>query len=504
MTLVYENATCEQSIFIYAFSGQNLNNDNIIFTVKKLVSNFKRDFPLLFKDDFKSHGRPKEYYLDELLGFIVYGVYNNRFSCRRLADWINNNDESVNYILNDKKPKKSIIHLFLRENTLLINAFFHYTVIFGINLGLIDGECVAVDGSIVKAHSNNFRLIKIEEIEFLQNLIFEYGRNWIKNSIWYKLHQYFNENKKHDEITSLIEEIIDNLNKNAIILLKTALISIDNMCFVLDLLDVLKANYDGKHAISLTDHKSRWMMDKKGNMGLNYNYQVAVDSKNGMVVGQYLTQNPTDAHELFEMLHEIKIQMGINPKVLVADNGYMDDNVIKYAYENNIRLLIPDRAESSKSKPKNKEKPFAKANFIYDWKTDSFICPMNERLHYKNDRKLNGEWMSVYSTNKCKTYPVKKQCTQSRVREIFEPVNDLRWKMKADFKSPEGKIYYKKRANLNEAHFGLLRNARNFQKLNRIGMKNAEKELTIRSIAQHTKNTRKTKCNTHLNKKTNN
>ncbi|WP_296894995.1 hypothetical protein [uncultured Methanobrevibacter sp.] len=188
MTLVYENATCEQSIFIYAFSGQNLNNDNIIFTVKKLVSNFKRDFPLLFKDDFKSHGRPKEYYLDELLGFIVYGVYNNRFSCRRLADWINNNDESVNYILNDKKPKKSIIHLFLRENTLLINAFFHYTVIFGINLGLIDGECVAVDGSIVKAHSNNFRLIKIEEIEFLQNLIFEYGRNWIKNSIWYKLH----------------------------------------------------------------------------------------------------------------------------------------------------------------------------------------------------------------------------------------------------------------------------------------------------------------------------
>jgi len=40
---------------------------------------------------------------------------------------------------------------------LLINAFFHYTVILGINLGLIDGECIAVDGSIVKAHSNNFR-----------------------------------------------------------------------------------------------------------------------------------------------------------------------------------------------------------------------------------------------------------------------------------------------------------------------------------------------------------
>ena len=204
-----------------------------------------------------------------------------------------------------------------------------------------------------------------------------------------------------------------------------------------------------------------------------------------MVVGQYLTQNATDAHELFEMLHEIKIQMGINPKVLVADNGYMDDNVIKFAYENNIRLLIPDRKESSKTKSKNREKPYHKVNFTYDWKTDSFICPMGEYLHYKNNRKLNGVWMRVYSTNQCKNCPVKNQCTKSRVREIFEPVDDLRWKMKADFQSPEGKIYYKKRANLNEAHFGLLRNARNFQKLNRTGMKNAEKELTIRSIAHN-------------------
>ena len=177
MTLVYDNKTCEQSIFTYVFSGQNLNNDNIVFTVKKLVSNFKRDFPLLFESDFKSQGRPKEYYLDELLGFVVYGVYNNRFSCRKLSDWINNNDESVNYILNNKKPKKSTIHKFLQENTLLVNAFFHYTIISGINLGLIDGECIAVDGTIVKANSNNFRVIKIEEIEFLQNLILDYGVN---------------------------------------------------------------------------------------------------------------------------------------------------------------------------------------------------------------------------------------------------------------------------------------------------------------------------------------
>ena len=43
------------------------------------------------------------------------------------------------------------------------------------------------------------------------------------------------------------------------------------MRYVIDLLDVLKANYDGKHTISLTDPESRWMMDKKEKIGLNYN-----------------------------------------------------------------------------------------------------------------------------------------------------------------------------------------------------------------------------------------
>ena len=162
------------------------------------------------------------------------------------------------------------------------------------------------------------------------------------------------------------------------------------------------------------------------------------------------------------MLHEIKIEMEINSQALVADNGYMDDNVIKYAYENNIILLIPDRSQSSKSKSKKDENPYGKPKFIYDWKTDSFICPEGESLHYKNDRKVNGELNRVYSTIKCKTCLMKKLCTKNRVREIFEPVDDIRWKMKADFRTHEGKMYYKKRANLNEAHFGLLRNVCHF------------------------------------------
>ena len=39
-----------------------------------------------------------------------------------------NNDESLNYILNNKKPSKSTISKFKNENELLISEFFYFTV----------------------------------------------------------------------------------------------------------------------------------------------------------------------------------------------------------------------------------------------------------------------------------------------------------------------------------------------------------------------------------------
>lgn len=485
MTLVYDNYVCEQAIFKYMHSGENLKEDHIVFTIKKLISNFKRDFPLLFEDDYNQFGRPKEYFDDELLGLVVYGIFNSRKSCRKLSDWVNNNDESVNFIVNDKSPKKSIIHLFLQEKTLLINVFFHYTVMCGIKLGLIDGECVGVDGTILRANANNFRVIHVEEVEFLKDLILEYGENWCKNSTWYKLHQYYNEYKQKSSIIDLIGEIDDNLGHNALKLLKISLISVEKRDFVLDFLDVLMANYDGEHTISLSDPECRWMEDKKKNQTLSFNYQVAMDSKSGMAIDHYLTQSPTDHYELFEMLHRIKLSLGFNPSVVLADGVYMNDAANKYAKDENIRLLIPDGTDSRRRNGTNKDNPFDRIYFEYDWEWDVIICPIGEELHYKNDRKVNEVMKRVYSTKRCKTCMCKDKCTKSRVKEIFLPVDPLRWEIKADFLSPEGQEYYEKRANLNESIFGILRRIHNVGQLNRTGLENAQKELTLHLIAHN-------------------
>ena len=370
-----------QSVFVCSVPGSTLPKDHFVFTVKELIEDFKCEFPCMFEYEYNGCGRPKKYFEDELLGLVIYGGYNNKNSCRELSDWCLNNDESVMFITNNKFPSKTVIHRFISDNGLLLDAFFAYTVSYGVDKSLIDGDCVAVDGTYFKAYANNFRLIKIEEIEFLEDLIKTHGGNFSKNGIWFKLNKYYLKNSNDEEINDLITEINSICNKEAIKLLKIALNSLEKQDYILCLLNYLKSNYDGKHTISLTDPDSRWMMDKEGKTGLNYNYQVATDTKNGMIVAQYLTQNPTDHHELLPMAYEIINNLEFKPNVIIADNAYIQNTTLEFLYNNGILAIMPDRVQSTHSKAE-----FAKAQFEYDFDKDVYICPKGEILIRKNDR----------------------------------------------------------------------------------------------------------------------
>ena len=91
------------------------------------------------------------------LGFIVWGVLNGITSNRGLANWLKNNDETCNYILNNKKkPSKSTIGRFKNSNMFLIEELFRYTVNLGVKYDLIGLEHIAIDGTILKANANKF------------------------------------------------------------------------------------------------------------------------------------------------------------------------------------------------------------------------------------------------------------------------------------------------------------------------------------------------------------
>ena len=74
-------------------------------------------------------------------------------TCIKIEKAVKNNDESLNYILNNKKPSKSTISKFKNENELLISEFFYFTVKKGQKLNLISNEVIGIDGTFLKANA---------------------------------------------------------------------------------------------------------------------------------------------------------------------------------------------------------------------------------------------------------------------------------------------------------------------------------------------------------------
>jgi len=124
--------------------------------VEWIIKSFLSENSFLLPDEETKLGRPKTYKTDELLSFIVWGVLNGITSCRGLANWLKNNDETCNYILNNKKPSKSTIGRFKNNNMFLIEELFRYTVNLGIKYYLVGLEHVSIDGTILKANANKF------------------------------------------------------------------------------------------------------------------------------------------------------------------------------------------------------------------------------------------------------------------------------------------------------------------------------------------------------------
>ena len=82
-----------------------------------------------------------------------------------------NNDESLNYILNNKKPSKSTISKFKNENELLISEFFYFTVKKGQELKLISNKVIGIDGTFLKANAGINNRTSRKEIKLLEKTI---------------------------------------------------------------------------------------------------------------------------------------------------------------------------------------------------------------------------------------------------------------------------------------------------------------------------------------------
>jgi hypothetical protein len=243
--------------------------------------------------------------------------------------------------------------------------------------------------------------------------------------------------------------------------------------------------------ISLTDHESRSMMNKKNRMELSYNMQIAVDYDSGIILANSVTQDPTDHYQLIPQIEHTIDTIGPLPDEIAinADNGYFTKTNLQYLDINELDGYIPNRKQAHESKKHFKTyKPFSKHNFIYNYEKDFYLCPNNEKLEYKKTYQYNNIHMRQYYTNKCLNCTNQLECTgKNRVRIITDYGDVLSKRMALKMETEKGKIEFAKRKMTVEWPFGNIKENLKYTEYLTRGIPQTQTENNLISISHNIK-----------------
>jgi len=339
-------------------------------------------------------GRPG-YRPSALLKLFIYGYLNRVPSSRALEREAGRNVE-VMWLTGRLGPDHKTIADFRRDNGPAIRRTCAQFVELCRRIGVLKGDCVAIDGSKFKAVNNrdkNFTKGKIaSRIAHLEASIERYLKEMVRidrqEEGEARAKKIANLAQRSDRIRQEIQRL-QGLN------------------------EALKDAPDSQ--ISLTDPDCRSMATSaKGSGFVGYNAQAAVDTETHLIVTHDVINAGHDREQLSPMAKGAKAALGRDEMSAVADKGYFSGREILACHEDGITTTLP-RPETSGNRVKGM---YVKADFAYDADADVYRCPAGETLTHRYTTEERGLVVRRYWTNVCQTCPVRARCTTGKERRI--------------------------------------------------------------------------------------
>ena len=341
-----------------------------------------------------STGRPG-YHPSVLLKLFIYGYLNRVPSSRALEREAGRNVE-VMWLTGRLAPDHKTIADFRRDNGPAIRKTCAQFVELCRRIGVLKGDCIAIDGSKFKAVNNrdkNFTKGKIaSRIAHLEASIDRYLKEMVRID-------------RQEEGEARAEKIANLAQRSDRIRQEIRRLQ--------DMDRALKDAPDGQ--ISLTDPDSRSMATSaKGSGFVGYNAQAAADTETHLIVTHDVINDGHDREQLLPMARGAKAALGRDEMRVVADKGYFSGREILACHEDRIITTLP-RPETSGNRKKGM---YVKADFAYDADADVYHCPAGETLRRHYTTEEQGLVVHRYWTNLCQTCKIKARCTTGKGRRI--------------------------------------------------------------------------------------
>lgn len=377
----------------------------------------------------------------DILKLYLYGYLNGTRTSRKLEKLTYVNIEVI-WLMKKLKPDFKTIADFRKENKKQLKKVFREFSVLCNEWDLYGKELVAVDGTKFRADNskkNNYTHKKIQRhLKYVEEKINDY------------LNQIdINDNSEKTPVKSkyTVEEMKEKI--------KTLQ---DRKDFYENLQETLKKNEDNE--ISTTDPDAKMMDNKKNGLEVNYNVQIAVDSKYNLIVANKVTNNPADQGHLNDLVQKSKEVFGIDKKAKIealADKGYYQAEDLKKCDENGTITYVTHQVYSNATG--NPE--YYSDKFKYDPKEDVYICPEGQKLYRTKHKKDDPERIKYKNFKICKDCPNKDKCTKSSKGRVISRSKHQDFLDKVDARTLENMDKYLKRQMIVEHPFGTIKRSMN-------------------------------------------
>lgn len=364
-----------------------------------------------------------------MLKLLVYGYSYGIRSSRKLEREAHYNLSFI-WLIGGLKPDHKTIAEFRRNNRLALRKVLKQCARLCIELELIEGNTLFVDGSKVRGNAS------------------------IKNT-WTK-----QRCEKHlDKIDKRIKQILSECDatdeqekgRPSLVEMKEELKDAQTLkSKVQDILEQLKSKK--VKSINATDPECTKFRSNQGSHA-GYNVQTVVDEKHGLIVSSDVVNENNDLHQFADQIEQAHETLGKQCDIACADAGYADVNELEKIDSQGIKVIVPSAKQAQRVK---RSHPFDKSHFKYDKANDSYTCPQGHVLRYSSTNYQKRHKVYRIGGSVCKRCCHFGVCTNNpRGRTMTGLLKEeLVQKLEAQYEQPDSQEIYELRKQKVELPFG--------------------------------------------------
>lgn len=364
-----------------------------------------------------------------MLKILVYGYSYGWRSSRKLERALHHNLSFI-WLTGGMKPDHKTIAKFRRDNTGALKKVLKQCVKLCIDLKLIEGNTLFIDGSKIRANAS-------------------INQTWTEEKCRKVLEK---TDKRIEGILKECEEADDSESGMPVRLpeeLKDKLALKEKVQSI-----VKKIKEEERTQLNAVDGDCVKVCGRQGTHA-GYNAQITVDERHGLIVNSDVVNENNDTRQFSEQVRQANELIGNKCKAACADAGYANTANLKAAVEEGIEVIVPSQKQALHNS--HEDNPFGKDKFIYDKGTNQYICPEGKVLKYSHYSETKGHYLyrikGPSNCIQCKHYG---RCTDNtRGRAIIRLKDEhVKEELEALYTSDKGQAIYKKRKEKVELPFG--------------------------------------------------